>query len=512
MMRSSDSASLTRIRLRRFRRIKRGYYSFLLLVVAYALTFLLPFVMSNRAIVVRYDGAWYFPAFRSYFHDIFGIGSANVVRAGDVGQTRAGGFRVPADAEALYRDLKRQYVDDAELYRSLSPLARKALLGEPLTEEQQRELANLEQREREETAAEQLAALEQDFSPLARKFASGRRLSPRQREQYEAELQALSADQAAEARESHQLVRQLVKEYPLARRLVSGRQLSDEQQAELRELLAGAPTMLERAREKQLSPKSLENFVLMPFFEYSPYEKIEGLGHAPAPPQWPHVMGTDAAHRDILIRMVYAFRMSITLALIVVGTAYTFGTLTGALLGYFGRWVDIVGLRLVEIWGAIPFLYTVMILGQIFGKNFFLLCGILAAFGWMGITYFIRGEFYREKSRDYVAAAVATGESEWAIIIKHILPNALTPIITYAPFAMVAAITSLVALDYLGFGLPASEPSWGQLLRQGKDSGLDDWHLIVFPLTAMFLTLQLIVFIGEAVREAFDPKVFNRLR
>jgi microcin C transport system permease protein len=146
-----------------------------------------------------------------------------------------------------------------------------------------------------------------------------------------------------------------------------------------------------------------------------------------------------------------------------------------------------------------------------FRPSFLLLVLILAAFGWLGITYYIRGEFYREKARDYVAAAIATGERSSAIILRHILPNALTPIISFAPFAIVAEILTLVALDFLGFGLPAPTPSWGEMIGQGKEH-IRDWHLVVFPLLAMFLTLQLIVFIGEAVREAFDPKVFSRLR
>ena len=122
------------------------------------------------------------------------------------------------------------------------------------------------------------------------------------------------------------------------------------------------------------------------------------------------------------------------------------------------------------------------------------------------------GEFYREKNKDYVAAAIAVGEGNLAIIFKHILPNALTPIIAFAPFAIVGMISALVSLDFLGFGLPVPTPSWGELLRQAKDGGMQAWHMVVFPLGALFVTLQLVVFIGEAIREAFDPKVFSRLQ
>jgi microcin C transport system permease protein len=127
------------------------------------------------------------------------------------------------------------------------------------------------------------------------------------------------------------------------------------------------------------------------------------------------------------------------------------------------------------------------------------------------ITYYIRGEFYREKSRDYVTAAVAMGASNSKIIFKHILPNSLTPIISFLPFAIVGNISALVALDYLGFGLPPPTPSWGQLIQQGMEN-ISNWWLVAFPLGAQFVTLILIVFIGEAAREAFDPKVYSRLR
>jgi microcin C transport system permease protein len=136
---------------------------------------------------------------------------------------------------------------------------------------------------------------------------------------------------------------------------------------------------------------------------------------------------------------------------------------------------------------------------------------ILSIFDWVGITYYLRGEFYREKAKDYVGAAIATGVSELKIMFKHILPNALTPVVSFAPFVVVANIGALVALDFLGFGLPAPTPSWGELIGQGMEN-LTKWWLVLFPLSALFITLLLVVFIGEAVREAFDPKEYSRLR
>ena len=142
---------------------------------------------------------------------------------------------------------------------------------------------------------------------------------------------------------------------------------------------------------------------------------------------------------------------------------------------------------------------------QVLQPSFWLLIVILAAFEWMGITYYVRGEFYREKAKDYVGAAIVTGVSAPAIMFRHILPNALTPVISFAPFTIVANIGALVALDFLGFGLPAPTPSWGELIGQGMEN-LTKWWLVFFPLGVLFLTLLLVVFIGEAVREAFDPE------
>jgi microcin C transport system permease protein len=143
--------------------------------------------------------------------------------------------------------------------------------------------------------------------------------------------------------------------------------------------------------------------------------------------------------------------------------------------------------------------------------SFWLLVIILAIFDWVGITFYLRGEFYREKAKDYVGAAIATGVSEPNIMFKHILPNALTPVVSFAPFVIVANISSLVALDFLGFGLPAPTPSWGELIEQGTEN-LTKWWLVLYPLGALFITLLLVVFIGEAVREAFDPKEFSQLQ
>ena len=180
-------------------------------------------------------------------------------------------------------------------------------------------------------------------------------------------------------------------------------------------------------------------------------------------------------------------------------------------MGYFGGRFDLFFQRLIEVWSSLPMLFVIIIISSILKPSFFLLIGIYTLVNWISMTYLMRAEFYREKSRAYVAAALSMGQSEFKVMFKHILPNSLVPIITYFPFAVVAGISALVGLDYLGFGLSPPTPSWGQMLDVGL-SNITKWWMVFSPVTAQFFTLLAIVFIGEGVREAFDPKVYSRLR
>lgn len=356
----SQSESILRKRLRKFRRLKRGYYSFLLVAGAYLISFALPLIANNKALVVHYNGAYDFPI--AAYH-----------AAGEFGLTT---------------------------------------IGEP------------------------------DYR----------------------ELQKLFAAQGA------------------------------------------------------------GNWVLMPLYPYGPNEPLlDDSGTPPNPPSRSHLMGTDDRGRDVLVRLAYGFNISMTFAIVVTVIGEGLGIAIGAMLGYFGGKLDILGQRGIEIWSSLPFLYTIIIISsvvvpvylpghyQLAQPSFWLLVVILSAFNWMGITYYVRGEFYREKVKDYVGAAMTAGVSDAGIIFSHILPNALTPVVSFAPFVIVANIGSLVALDFLGFGLPAPTPSWGELIGQGMNN-LSKWWLVFYPNGVLFLTLLLVVFIGEAVREAFDPREYSRLR
>ena len=268
-------------------------------------------------------------------------------------------------------------------------------------------------------------------------------------------------------------------------------------------------------KQKLKNDSTNESVILLPLYPYSPAEvyvtKEQNLErNSLNPPSSENWFGTDKAGRDVFARIMYGFNVSISFALIVTLLSYMIGVSIGATMGYFGGKFDLFGQRIIEIFAAIPFLYVMMIVSQMMQPSFFIFALLLVIIGgWIAISYYIRGEFFREKAKDYVSAAVSMGGSTYRIMFKHILPNALTPIITFAPFAIIGYIGSLVALDYLGF-VPEGMITWGEVLKQGNEE--KKWFLLVFPLSFMATTLFMITFIGEAVREAFDPKVHSRLR
>ncbi len=267
-----------------------------------------------------------------------------------------------------------------------------------------------------------------------------------------------------------------------------------------------------RALKEKFTEEGSGNWILMPPFPYGPFESLtDPRGQPPNAPSARHWFGTDDRGRDVLVRLAYGFNISLSFALIVTSISYVIGITIGAALGYFGGKFDIFSQRLIEIWSSMPFLYTIIIISSVIRPNFPLMVFLLVLFSWMSMTYYIRGEFYREKAKDYVHAAISMGASDRKIVFKHILPNALTPVIALGPFHIVADIGALVSLDFLGFGLPPPTPSWGELLGQGVNN-VFSWWLVLFPFSAMFATLLLVIFIGEAVRQAFDPREYSRLR
>jgi microcin C transport system permease protein len=218
-----------------------------------------------------------------------------------------------------------------------------------------------------------------------------------------------------------------------------------------------------------------------------------------------NLLGTDDRGRDVLSRLIYGFRLSILfgLALTIVGVSV--GIITGSLMGFFGGKFDLISQRFIEIWSAMPELYLLIIFASIFNPSIWLLIILLAAFGWMGLSDYVRAEFFRNRALEYVRAARALGLTNLQIMRRHILPNSLTPVITFLPFRMSAAILSLTSLDFLGLGVPPGTPSLGELLSQGK-SNLDAWWISLSTFVVLVATLLLLTFMGEALRDAFDSR------
>ena len=241
---------------------------------------------------------------------------------------------------------------------------------------------------------------------------------------------------------------------------------------------------------------------------------LAGLGVVPpTPPDFTrrHYLGTDSQGRDVASRLLYGFRISVFFALFLVLIGQAIGTTIGSLQGYLGGRFDILSQRLIEVLVAVPFLYVVIIMAALFAPTFWMLLGIMALWQWIAITFFMRTEMYREKTREYCLAARSYGASHLRIIFRHLLPNCLTPLVTFTPFAVVGAIFALTGLDYLGYGLPAPTPSWGEMIDQALQlENRDRLWLILAPFGALTATLVLVVFIGESVREAFDPKQYAR--
>ncbi|MEI6211689.1 MAG: ABC transporter permease subunit [bacterium] len=229
--------------------------------------------------------------------------------------------------------------------------------------------------------------------------------------------------------------------------------------------------------------------------------------HRPVPGHW---MGVDVSGYDVWTRLVYGLRTSLTFGLLLVAWAMLLGFVMGAVQGYFGGWLDLLAQRVIEIWSALPFLYVMILIGAVLGRSFLLLLICYGLFNWITLSYYMRAEFLRLRHRPFVEAARCQGLGHMRIIFRHLLPNALTPIITLFPFELVGAIGALTALDFLGFGLPPLTPSWGDLLQQAQQNR-SAWWLALYPSAALFLVMLLAVLIGEGLRDAFDPRRRTKL-
>lgn len=225
----------------------------------------------------------------------------------------------------------------------------------------------------------------------------------------------------------------------------------------------------------------------------------------PAPPSAANLLGTDDRGRDLLAQLIYGFRVSVLFALALTLSGVVLGVLLGAVQGFYGGRTDLWFQRAIEIWSAMPELYLLIIFSAIFSPSVTLLLVLLSLFGWMGLSDYVRAEFLRNRQMDYVRAARAMGLSNTHIIWRHILPNSLTPVVTFLPFRMSGAILALTSLDFLGLGVPPGTPSLGELLSQGKNN-IDAWWISLSTFAVLVVTLLLLTLMGDALRDALDPR------
>ena len=444
---------LTQRRLDRFRRIKRGYYSLLILSSAIVLSVFSPYLSESRALLVWYNGQLFLPTFEYFDMATFG---QDPPAAWEVDEVETEYFRLQREWQTeryLYDRERATVADDPGALAELDgkyPNRRNYVVMPPIP-----------------------------WNPYENDFWYNEILNEIQlaldggdRERAERLARRDGLDGLADAIFTHQV----------------DTMLADTDQSPTGDLLGLART--------------------------GAMASLGGLGAVPPTPpdsRRRHYFGTDSQGRDVAARLLYGFRISIFFAMFLVFFGQLIGTAVGSLQGYLGGRFDIVSQRLLEVLLAIPFLYVVIIMGALFAPTFWLLLGIMALFQWITITFYMRTEMYREKTREYCLAAKSYGASHLRIIFRHLLPNCLTPLVTFTPFAVVSAIFALTGLDYLGYGLPAPTPSWGELLDQALQvENRNKLWLTLAPFGALTATLVLVVFVGESVREAFDPKQYAR--
>jgi len=249
-----------------------------------------------------------------------------------------------------------------------------------------------------------------------------------------------------------------------------------------------------------------DGWMLWPPVRYS-YDTINYASElpAPAPPSRENLLGTDDQGRDVVARVIYGFRISVLFGLTLTLFSSIIGVTVGAVQGFLGGWVDLLGQRFMEIWSGLPMLYLLIIMASIIEPNFWWLLGIMLLFSWMSLVGVVRAEVLRARNLDYVKAARALGVNRWRILARHIVPNAMVATLTLLPFILNGSISTLTSLDFLGFGLPPGSASLGELLAQGKQNMQAPW-LGISAFLVLAIMLSLLIFIGEAVRDAFDPR------
>lgn len=520
---------MTQRRFRRFKEVRRAYYSLIILATLYLISLGAELICNDVPIFVRYEGRSYFPVFRFHPEDTF-TGSGRMTRPDFKAIQKQPDFRENPDNRMLfppfpfgpYKSIEPTDLDiPDQIIVTFTPMPRigatdirpdqsvarsrgmEAFFGV----DSMAEIADLSE----------IVPLSPDFkSAIDRRF---RNLpAPRTEETIEVlpsgptTVSLSSFTPRADPPDTVRLIfREAETDPGAAFRLrfdPEGHLLADDTGVWAR-LSPADRTVLSRFAQKQAS-ESVDP-VRMPVDgrHYTVHFERETV-RFPYPPVGIHFMGIDEAGRDVFARIFYGLRTSLSFGFLLVIASMAMGILAGAIQGYYAGLIDITAQRLIEIWSALPFLYVMILMGAVYGRSFSLLLVCYALFNWIGISYYIRAEFLRLRRQPFVEAALCLGIPTHKVIFKHIMPNAMIPVITFFPFSLVGAIGALAALDYLGFGLPPPTPSWGELLYQAQLYRWA-WWLILYPSISLFSVMLMGVFVGEGIRNAYDPRRFTRV-
>lgn len=522
---------LTRKRLRRFRAKRRAYWSFWMLLAAYVLSLGSELICNDRPLVVRFNGRWLFPVFRYYPESTF-TGSARETRPDYRALAASPAFRSTPDNFMLFP------LVPFSPYESVDPDSLRTDAATRLTFTPVPRVGNINV-DADLTVARALAC--GYFFGTSDDAVEGRQLDkhwPVTEPLREAIAQRLRNAQAPawagtltqtappHLTASVSLPAYTPREIPPTTVRLTFRQAEAQRPASVLNINAdghpvGVPPRLWDALPAEPRDTLLASARLA-LTQYVAPSTLDVAGQRynvdahkiditwPYPPVRGHWMGIDNAGRDVLARILYGFRISMSFGFLLVAATMLLGIVIGGVQGYFGGKLDLTAQRFIEIWSALPFLYVMILLGAVYGRSFILLLVCYGLFNWIGISYYVRAEFLRLRRMPYVEAARCLGVPAWRIMLQHIFPNAITPVLTFFPFSLVGAIMALYGLDYLGFGLPPPTPSWGELLFQAQQYRWA-WWLIFYPAAAIFIVMLLGVFIGEGLRDAFDPKPFVRM-
>ena len=483
----------TRQRLARFRGLRRGWWSFWILLGTFGASLFSEWIANDKPLWVRFAGRNYFPVVKFYPEDAF---------AGNGRQTRPD-YRALADSAVFAPGTGNRMVwppIPSGPLESLKPeyIELPATVTVTATPEPRVASADLDAAGRVVRAAGNAEYFRLSVGETAPWDWPG---------EIQAGLAARFADRAAGAGDAPAAGpdgrRAWISLSPYEPRGAAPARV----RLTFREQLAAGQT--KKAVVAEADPVYPEGFPT-PGTPGWTFATVKEQVRFPFRPVAGHPLGIDSSGRDVAARMLYALRTSLTFGMLLVLATMSLGTAAGAVQGYYGGRVDLLGQRFIEIWESLPFIYVLILLGSVYGQSFGLLLAIYAIFNWIGISYYVRAEFLRLRKLPFVEAARVIGLPARKIIFRHILPNALVPLVTFFPFQLVGAIGAMAALDYLGFGLPPPTPSWGELLAQAQEFP-HAWWLVLYPALALFGTMLAGVFVGESLRAAFDPRPYGKM-